>query len=357
IDDVSFPKNYTSSDLTYLKPYEPKEAFFEQVPTKLLSSPFKILTQEIFESLSEEGFLQEEEKKRLESQFGDLLEEVLYQIQTITGLGFQDRVDFWIHLLEEKNQRALAIKVLKNYKMAFLSGDFKSIAIKEMLSLEQFRTQVLNTIKALPWGPRLKEYKSTNSTRIDAIISFQDEKLDLSLSDPTPSFSLNQILETNDQRVKEFYKPYLKEISCTIEGLKKRSDTLQKVLRLICFHQTDYLNFSVEDPLPLDPEILAQKLCLHPTTIARAIKDKVILTPRGVKTLKDLVKPQEKILDKQSILKRLLSLVKSEDKTDPLSDQKLQKLLEKSGSKISRRTISKYRAALKIPDARRRYFN
>lgn len=357
IDDVKMAGGHLSSDLIFFKPEEPKEIFFEQIPTKLLSSPFKILAQEIFESLSEEGFLQKEEKKQLEERYPQFFNEILSQIQQSTALGFLDRIDYWIHLLLKKGNQSFVIDLLKRYKTSFLSADFKAIADQENLTLEVFKNQVLSVIKQCPWSPRPKKGLPENFTRIDAVIGIEENQIDLNVTDVTPSFTLTRHLDVRNVEVKEFYKPYLKEISVTIEGLKKRKETLEKVLKIICLHQIDYFCFLTDEPSHLDPQLIAEKLNLHPSTIARAIKDKVICTPRGVKSLKELATPQILNENKQSLLKKLLYLVRGENKKSPYSDLQLQKLLEKGGSKISRRTITKYRAQLKIPDARRRFFS
>ena len=51
---------------------------------------------------------------------------------------------------------------------------------------------------------------------------------------------------------------------------------------------------------------------------------------------------------------RLQTLVADEDKRKPLSDQKLVDLLKEEGLDISRRTVAKYRDALKIPSSSKR---
>ena len=50
----------------------------------------------------------------------------------------------------------------------------------------------------------------------------------------------------------------------------------------------------------------------------------------------------------------LSEIIRAEDKTKPFSDQKLSEKLQERGFTISRRTISKYREAEHIPDARSR---
>jgi RNA polymerase sigma-54 factor len=73
--------------------------------------------------------------------------------------------------------------------------------------------------------------------------------------------------------------------------------------------------------------------------------------------LKSLVSPAYLDENKKHLLQKLQSLISNENKQAPYSDEKLLQLLKAKGSKISRRTLTKYRHQLKIPDARRRFFS
>ena len=59
-------------------------------------------------------------------------------------------------------------------------------------------------------------------------------------------------------------------------------------------------------------------------------------------------------LSTDNVKSRLQTLVAEEDKNKPLSDQKLVDLLKAEGIEISRRTVAKYRDALKIPSSSKR---
>lgn len=78
-------------------------------------------------------------------------------------------------------------------------------------------------------------------------------------------------------------------------------------------------------------------------------------TPENLSTSSDAdSKPDNDLLTNRKIEAAISSLVESEDKRHPLSDEKIRESLEKSGYSISRRTVAKYRDRMGILIARLR---
>ena len=93
---------------------------------------------------------------------------------------------------------------------------------------------------------------------------------------------------------------------------------------------------------------------VHPSTVSRGILDKYMSTPYGVVEFRYFLSAgyntgEGKGLAATAVKKRLAGLVSSEDQQQPLSDQKLAGMLKAEGVTISRRTVAKYRDALRIP--------
>jgi RNA polymerase sigma-54 factor len=105
---------------------------------------------------------------------------------------------------------------------------------------------------------------------------------------------------------------------------------------------------------------IADQVGVHVTTISRAVDDKWVQTPRGVFPLKRFfgggtrneVTGEE--VAWETIKNKLLEMIGSEDKSNPLSDEELVEMMHKSGYPVARRTVTKYRKMLDIPSSRQR---
>ena len=98
---------------------------------------------------------------------------------------------------------------------------------------------------------------------------------------------------------------------------------------------------------------VAEVVGVHETTVSRAIAGKYIATPRGVFEIKYFFRSGYETLDGESMsntsVKQAVSnLVKNEDQTKPLSDEKVVQKLKEQGIKLARRTVAKYRDELGI---------
>ena len=104
---------------------------------------------------------------------------------------------------------------------------------------------------------------------------------------------------------------------------------------------------------------IADQVGVHVTTVSRAVDDKWVQTPRGNFPLKRFFGGGTKTADGEemawdTIKQKLLEIVAKEDKSNPMSDEEIVDELEKLGIPVARRTVSKYRKALKIPSSRQR---
>ena len=145
-----------------------------------------------------------------------------------------------------------------------------------------------------------------------------------------------------------------------IDAIEQRRNTLVKVTRAIINHQRAFLDRGPDHIQPLKMEQIADQVGVHVTTVSRAVDDKWVQTPRGVFPLKRFFGGGTKNAQTgedvawETIRQKLLEIISSEDKTSPLSDEDIMKRFNDSGLPIARRTVTKYREALKIPSSRQR---
>jgi RNA polymerase sigma-54 factor len=162
-----------------------------------------------------------------------------------------------------------------------------------------------------------------------------------------------------DQKTKEYIKRKIEAARWLIESIEQRYNTLKRVAQAIVDHQTAFLDKGPEFIVPLKMQQIADVVGVHVTTVSRAVDDKYIQTPRGIFPLKRFFGGGTTTADGEEVAWdiiriKLKEIVDKEDKIDPLSDDALVDELAKQGYKLARRTITKYRKALKIPSSRQR---
>jgi len=162
-----------------------------------------------------------------------------------------------------------------------------------------------------------------------------------------------------DQKTKEYIKRKIEAARWLIESIEQRYNTLKRVAQAIVDHQTAFLDKGPEFIVPLKMQQIADVVGVHVTTVSRAVDDKYIQTPRGIFPLKRFFGGGTTTADGEEVAWdiiriKLKEIVDKEDKNDPLSDDALVDELAKQGYKLARRTITKYRKALKIPSSRQR---
>jgi RNA polymerase sigma-54 factor len=104
---------------------------------------------------------------------------------------------------------------------------------------------------------------------------------------------------------------------------------------------------------------IADRVGIHVSTVSRAIADKWAQTPRGIVPLKFFFTGGAETTDgetmsRRSVKQKVRDIIDNEDKKSPLSDEQVAEVLKKEGLDIARRTVTKYRKALKIPSSRQR---
>lgn len=164
---------------------------------------------------------------------------------------------------------------------------------------------------------------------------------------------------TADPQTKEYIKRKIESARWLIESIEQRYNTLKRVAQAIVDHQTAFLDKGPEFITPLKMQQIADVVGVHVTTVSRAVDDKYMQTPRGIFPLKRFfgggtttAGGEEVAWDIIRI--KLKEIVDRENKDDPLSDDALVDELAKQGYTLARRTITKYRKALKIPSSRQR---
>jgi len=163
-----------------------------------------------------------------------------------------------------------------------------------------------------------------------------------------------------DKRLHDFLLKKLERARWFLDAVNHRRETLLRIAQVLVERQRDFLDYGPEKLQPLKMQEVADIVQVHLSTVSRAIRGKSAQTPQGILPLKAFfsgsqVTQRGGSKSRTSIQERVKGIVASEDKSAPLSDEEIVKILrQRDGVKVARRTIAKYRKALDIPPSTHR---
>jgi len=146
----------------------------------------------------------------------------------------------------------------------------------------------------------------------------------------------------------------LQEAKWLIKNMRQRFDTILRVSEAIVERQKNFFSHGAVAMRPLVLREIADTLGLHESTISRVTTQKFMLTPHGMFELKyffgsHVATDAGGEASSTAIRALIVQLTGAEDPKNPLSDSKIADMLGEQGMVIARRTVAKYREALKIP--------
>jgi len=145
----------------------------------------------------------------------------------------------------------------------------------------------------------------------------------------------------------------LQEARWLVRSLEIRNETLMKVATCIVSRQKDFLEHGDEAMKPLVLRDVAESIGMHESTISRVTTNKYMHTPRGVFEFKYFFSSHLSTVDGEdqsstSVRAKIRKLIGTENPAKPLSDSKIANLLAEEGITVARRTVAKYREAMRI---------
>ena len=222
----------------------------------------------------------------------------------------------------------------------------------EKLRKLKFYDDALKIIKKFKNPPAIEYLEEASQKVPDIFVLSTSSGISVQINDDYyPEISIDA--EGLDEK-EAFVSSRIKEASELIDALEMRKSTLYKIGLMIVEYQYDY--FLGGDIKPMKLKDLADELGRNPSTISRAIANKYLSCARGTIALKNFFATGfDEETSNAAIKEFLLELIKGEDRKKPLSDLKIQELIQaKFNIQIVRRTITKYRKILNIGSSSQR---
>ncbi len=388
-------KLYVNNQGKDIKPqynvFSVRESFHQSLEMQLgyrpMSDRDKKIAMFIIGSLDDDGYL----RRDLEALSDDIsfrlniettpdeLEKILKVIQEFdpVGIGARDLQECLILQIEAREPskyQEIALRILKDFFVEFTKKHYSKIIAKLGITQDDLKDAIDEIIKLNPRpGGQIDDSYTEQAQQIvpDFVLEEKDGELIMTM----PKFSLPELKVNKryadllikgakkDRAGREaatFVKQKLDSARWFVEAIKQRQNTLQNTMNAIIDFQRDY--FFDGDEKKLKPMVLkniAEKTGLDISTISRVVNCKYIQTPFGIYSLKyffseGLMTEGGEEVSTREIKKILSESVDQENKTKPLTDEELVKVLHGKGYIVARRTVAKYREQLNIPIARLR---
>ena len=295
------------------------------------------------------------------------------------GIGAKNLQEcLYLQLKRKKTTKNIsnAVKIIKDLFDEFSKRHFDKIKAKLNISDEDLRESIseIEKLNPKPGGAYNENTKMNSSIVPDFTVEVIDGEVKLKLnSRNAPDLYVsneykNMLSGYSESKEKTksqkdavmFIKQKLDSAKWFIEAIKQRNQTLIMTMSAIVDFQKEY--FITGDEKKLKPMILkdiAEEITMDISTISRVANSKYVDTPYGTKLIKSffsegIKNSKGEDISTIEVKKTLESIIESEDKKKPLTDDQLTKLLNKEGYPIARRTVAKYREMIGAPVARLR---
>jgi RNA polymerase sigma-54 factor len=156
---------------------------------------------------------------------------------------------------------------------------------------------------------------------------------------------------------KNYLAECLQNATWLVRALDQRARTILKVSTEIVRQQDAFFTHGVQHLRPLNLKTVADAISMHESTVSRVTANKYVATSRGIFELKYFFTSSIAAADggdahsAEAVRHRIKQLIDAEDPQDVLSDDTIVEKLREAGVDIARRTVAKYREAMRIPSS------
>lgn len=283
------------------------------------------------------------------------------------GVGARSLQECLLWQLEQLEKRSsLTEQIVKNDLVLFAEKKWAELAKKYDVSLGdiQASADLIHILNPKPGSAFSDE--TTKYLIPDVIVEKNKDSYIVTVNDyMLPSIQLNRqyeylLTQMDKDEAQKYMQEKYNKVLWLIRSIEQRRLTLQKLVEAIVEKQRPFLEQGLAQLKPMTLKDIAEHINVHESTVSRAVRQKIIQTPKGLFELKDLFTSKVQSADGKgtsstAVKHAIQQLIEAENKQKPLSDQKIADMLKvQEGITISRRTVAKYREELQIPSSAKR---
>jgi RNA polymerase sigma-54 factor len=360
------------------------QKLMDQIRLLDLTPEEELLCEEIIGNIDEDGYLRRElnlivQDLNLAHSFSitnEQAEAVLKKIQHLDppGIAARNLQECLVVQLEvgdySPKLKEQALTILGKHFETFTMKHYEELAKELDLTIDSLKP-VIELIQKL--NPKPGEGQITQQTNYvipDFIVERDDGDFIVTLNDRNvPPLRINKGYKelmarsnknSNGSRsdVKDFLRKRFEAAKWFIASINQRRDTMMRVMRTIIEKQRTFFETG-ENLKPMIYKDIAEVINMDISTISRVVNGKYVQTEFGVFELRHFFSDKlttstgEEISNKE-VKNTIRAIIEAENPDRPLSDDRIAEMLNKDGLNIARRTVAKYREAMRIPVARLR---
>jgi RNA polymerase sigma-54 factor len=295
---------------------------------------------------------------------------ILKEIQTFEpyGIGASSiQESLLIQLRCLHKEHTLAYQIIDHYYEDFLHNRLPLIQKNLKQPLIEIQKAINQHIAKLDLHPGSQRSRFKASLLIaDVTLRQEGDQLFVDTNrDYIPHLRLNhhylKLLDDPEatKETKQFIRHHIFSARWLMRNLQQRYSTVERIAQFLAQQQREFFTEVEGKLVPLTMKVVAEELQLHESTIARTVSNKYMDSPKGLMPLKSFfttayISEEGEDLSAKTIQDAIVDLINQEDKSQPLSDEKICFLLKNRGIKCARRTIAKYRSYMRIGKAQQR---
>lgn len=162
--------------------------------------------------------------------------------------------------------------------------------------------------------------------------------------------------QARSEREREYFSDRLRSANWLVRSLRQRADTILRVASELVARQEEFFDHGAARLRPMTRRDLAVAVGLHESTVGRAVANRYLGTERGVFEMKRFFASAVGVPARSSeaVRFRIRTLIDQEKPKAVLSDHGIAGILGREGIDVARRTVAKYRGAMRIPSSAQR---
>jgi RNA polymerase sigma-54 factor len=347
-----------------------REHLSEQVPLVLNDPIERLIGQYLVDLVDEAGYMPGVDLAALAEKLGaplELVEKVLASLQTLDPPGVFARSLAECLSLQLKEQNRFDPIVSKFLENLHLLAGHNFPALRKAVGVEMDELlEMVAEIKKLNPKPGLK-FGSVQLQPVvpDVLVRVAPNGawiIELN-ADTLPRVLVNRTYlstvtkATGSAADRDYLLECLQTANWLVKSLDQRARTIMRVSEEIVRQQDAFFTHGVQYLRPLNLRTVADAIAMHESTVSRVTSNKYMATPRGIFELKyfftSAIASAEdgESHSSEAVRHRIKQMIDGETPASVLSDDKIVEKLKSDGIDIARRTVAKYREAMRIPSS------
>lgn len=362
-DDEVNPESFVASEPSL------RDHLAEQLPLVVEDHAERLIGHYLIDMVDEAGYLHAD-IEQLAAKLGapsEMVEHVLAKLQTFDPPGIFARSLAECLALQLKEQNRYDPQIAALLENLDLVASHNMAALKKIVGADLDElAEMIDEIKRLNPKPGLK----FGSVQLQPVVpdilvrASSDGSWIVELNNDTlPRVLVNrsyysQVTKTTrTEKDRGYLLECLQTANWLVKSLDQRARTIMKVAEEIIRQQDGFFTHGVQHLRPLNLKTVADAISMHESTVSRVTSNKYMATPRGIFELKYFFTSaiassgDGEAYSSEAVRHRIKQMIDGESSRTVLSDDKLVEKLKAEGIDIARRTVAKYREAMRIPSS------